>query len=188
MSEWVSITIASLAIVISVISFVWNWRHSESVLRRTRYPAVAWHRPILSRRDNNTVISVTVCNHGPTEIADVWLGASLCSRFKTEAWGKTNPMMSVPIGEELELIITDSLEEDIRERFSSLHFDESWRCEGKLHNYKVGFRFEYQPLIADTSPVVRKAYYLLTPISEDGAITHWHIEPISWLRRLLPTF
>ena len=188
MSEWVSITIASLAIVISIISFIWNWRHSESILRRTKYPAVAWHQPILSRRGNNTVISVTVCNHGPTEIASLWLGGFLCSGFKAEAWAKTDPITSVPVGEELELIITDNLEEDIRERFSSLYFDEYWRCEGKPHNYRIVFRFEYQPLIADASPVVRKAYYSLTPILEDRAITHWHIEPIPWLRSLLPTF
>lgn len=188
MNEWWSIGIASLAILISIISFVWNWRHSESVFRRTKYPAVAWHQPILSKRDKNTVVSVTVCNHGPTKIADVWLGAFLSSKFKTEAWRRTNPITSVPIKEELEIIITDNLEEDIKELFSGLCFDESWRCEGKPHSYKIAVNFEYQPLIADTSPVVRKNYYLLRPIVKDGAITSWQIVPISWLRSLLPTF
>lgn len=188
MSEWWPIGIASLAILISVISFVWNWRHSESVFRRTNYPAVAWHTPILSKRDRNTVVSVTVCNHGPTEISAVWLGALLSSKFKTEGWRKTDPIMSVPIGEDLEITITNNLEEDIRERFSSLYFDESWHCEGKPHNYKIVFKFEYQPLIADTSPVRRKYYYLLRPIVEDGTITSWQIVPISRLRSLLPTF
>jgi hypothetical protein len=188
MNEWWSIGLASLAILISVISFVWNWRHSESILRRTKYPAVAWHRPILSKPDKNTVVSVTVCNHGPTKIADVWLGASLSSKFKTEAWRKTKPIMSVPINEELEITITDNLEEDIKELFSGLYFDESWHCEGKPRSYKIVFQFEYQPLIADTSPIVRKNYYLLRPIVEGGAITFWQIVPISWLRSLLPTF
>jgi len=188
MSEWWSIGIASLAILISVISFIWNWRHSESIIRRTKYPALAWHQPILSKRGRNTAVSVTVCNHGPTEIAGVWLGAFLSSKFKTEAWRMTNPIMSAPINEELELIITDNLEEDIKELFSSLYFDESWHCEGKPHNYKIVFKFEYQPLIADTSPVMRKYYYLLRPIVEDGAITSWQTVPISRLRSLLPTF
>jgi hypothetical protein len=93
----------------------------------------------------------------------------------------------VPIGEELEITITDNLEEDIKELFSGLYFDESWHCEGKPHSYKIVFKFEYQPLIADTSPVVRKNYYLLRPIVEDGAITSWQIMPISWMRSLLPT-
>lgn len=188
MSEWWSIGIASLAILISVISLVWNWRHSESLFRRTKYPAVAWHRPILSKREKNTAVSVTVCNHGPTKIADVWLGALLSSKFKTKAWCKSNPITSVPIKEELEIIITDNLEEDIKERFSSLYFDESWHCEGKPRSYKAVFWFEYQPLMADTSPVMRKNYYLLRPIVKDGAITSWQIVPISWVRSLLPTF
>ncbi len=188
MSEWWSIGIASLAILISVISFVWNWRHSESIVRRTKYPAVAWHRPILSKRGLNTAVSVTVCNHGPTEISAVWLGSLLSSKFKIKGWGKTNPIMSVPINEELELIITDNLEEDIKERFSSLYFDKIWHCEGKPPSYKIIFRFEYQPLIADTSPISRKYYYLLRPIVEDVAITSWQIVPLSWLRSLLPTF
>jgi hypothetical protein len=188
MSEWWSIGIASLAILISVISLVWNWRHSESLFRRTKYPAVAWHRPILSKRERNTAVSVTVCNHGPTEIAAVWLGAYLSSKFKTEAWRQTNPITSVPINEELKITITDNLEEDIKERFSGLYFDESWHCEGKPHSYKTVFKFEFQPLIAYTSPVMTKSYYLLRPIVEDGTITSWQIVPISWLRSLLPTF
>lgn len=188
MSEWWPIGIASLALLISVISFICNWRHSESVFRRTKYPALAWHRPILSKRGENTAVSVTVCNHGPTEIADVWLGAFLSSKFKTEAWVKTNPITSVPIDEELEIIITDNLEEDIKERFSGLYFDESWHCEGKPRSYKTVFRFECQPLIAETSPVIKKSCYILRPIVEDGAITSWQIVPISWPRSLLPTF
>ena len=188
MTQWLPIGLAALAILISVISFVWNWRHSESVFRRTSYPAVAWHQPILSKGDKDTTVSVTVCNHGPTEIADVWLGAYLSSRFKTEAWLHTNPIKTVPIDEELKIAITYELEEDIRERFSGLYFDESWHCEGKAHSYKTVFEFEFQPLIAYTSPVRTKSYYLLRPIVEDGTIRSWHIVPISWMRSLLPTF
>lgn len=188
MSQWWSIGIALLAILISVISFIWNWRHSESIVRRTKYPAVAWRQLILLKREKNTAVSVTVCNHGPTEIVDIWLGALLSSRFKTEAWCKSEPITTVPVNEELEITITDNLEEDIKERFSGLYFDERWHCEGKPHSYKIIFEFEYQPLLADTSPVMRRNYYLLSPIVEDGAITSWQIVPISWLRSLLPTF
>ena len=188
MSESWSIGIASLAILISVFSLVWNWRHSESLFRRTTYPAVAWHQPILSKRDNNTTISVTVCNHGPTEIADVWLRADLSNKLKRESWREINPIASVPIGEELDILITNNLEEDIKELFSGLYFDGSWHCEGRPHSYKTLFRFEFQPLIAYTSRVRTKAYYLLRPIVEDGTVTSWRIVPISWLRSLLLVF
>jgi len=188
MSEWLPIGLAALAILISVISFVWNWRHSESVFRRTSYPAVAWHQPILSKRDKNTTVSVTVCNHGPTEIADVWLGAYLSSKFRTEAWRQTNPIKSLPINKEVQITVTDNLEEDIRERFSGLCCDESWHYEGKPHSYRIAFRLEFQPLIAYTSPVRTKSYYLLRPIVEDGTIRFWHVVPISWMRSLLLSF
>ena len=189
MTEWWSIGIALLALLIGVFSFVWNWRHSESVFRRTKYPAVAWHQPILSKRDKNTTVLISVCNYGPTEIADVWLGAYLSSKFKTKAWLKTtDPIKSMPIGEELEILITDNLEKDIGERFSGLYFDESWHYEGKPHSYKIIFKFEFQPLIAYTSPVRTKIHFLLRPIVEDDTVTSWQIVRISWLRSLLPVF
>jgi len=94
----------------------------------------------------------------------------------------------VPIGEELEILITDNLEEDIKELFSGLYFDGSWHCEGKPHSYKTVFKFEFQPLIAYTSPVRTKIHYLLRPIVEDGTVTSWQIVHISWLRSLLPVF
>lgn len=188
MSEWLPIGLASLAILISIISFVWNWRHSESIVRRTTYPAVAWHQPVISKRERNTAVSVTVCNHGPTKIAAVWLGAYLSSKFETKPWCKIETVKSLPIDEELEITITDNLEEDIKERFSGLYFDESWHCEGKPHRYKTIFEFKFQPLIAYTSIVTTKSYYLLRPIVEEGAITSWQIVPISRLRSLLPIF
>jgi len=188
MSEWWTIGIAALALVISVISLIFNWRHSESIVRRTQYPAVAWHRPILSKGDKSTAVSATLCNHGPTEITAIWLGAFLSNRFRTKAWCKSESITTSPINEELKLVITDTLEEDITERFSGLYFDESWHCEGRPHSYKAVFQYEYQPLMADTSPIIRKNYYLLKPIVEDGIITSWEIIPISRLRSLLPTF
>jgi len=187
-SESWSIGIAFLAILISVFSLIWNWRHSESLFRRTTYPAIAWYQPILSKRDNNTTVSVTVYNHGPTEIAAFWFGAYLSNKLKRESWCKINPITSVPIGEELEILITDNLEEDIKELFSGLYFDGSWHCEGKPHSYKTVFKFEFQPLIAYTSPVRTKIHYLLRPIVEDGTVTSWQIVHISWLRSLLPVF
>ena len=188
MSDWWPIGIALGAFVISVVSFVCNWRHSESVFRRAEYPAVAWHRPALSKLEKNTTMSVTVCNHGPREIAAVWLGAFLSSKFKTEAWCKSDPIKSVPIGEELEIVVTQNLEGDIKERFGDLFFDESWHFRGKSKNYKAIFWFSYQPIIAETSLLMRKGYYLLKPIVENSAIISWQVVPICWLRSLLPTF
>ncbi|MFH1381542.1 MAG: hypothetical protein ABIH70_01465 [Chloroflexota bacterium] len=189
MSEQWSIWIALLAVLISAVSFFWNWRHSESVFRRTNYPAVAWHRPILSKLEENTAISVIVCNHGPSEIAAIWLGAFLSNKFKTEAWCQYNPTEdSVPIGEELKIIVTENLEEDIRERFNHLYFDKSWHHKGKPKNFKVIFWLSYQPLIADTPPIMRKNFYLLTPKVENNTVASWQIVPISRLRSLLPTF
>jgi hypothetical protein len=186
-NEWWSTGIAIVAILISISSLFWNWRHSESLFRRTRYPAVAWHQPIVSKRDKNTTVSVTVCNHGPTEIAAVWLGTYLSNKVKWESWRKTNPITRVPIGEELEIIVTDSLEEDVKELFASLYFDGSWHCEGKPRSYKTAFDLEFQPLIAYTSPVRTRSYYLITPTVEDGTITSWQVVRISRLRSLLPT-
>jgi len=188
MSDWWTIGIAALALAISVISFICNWRHSESIIRRNKYPAVAWYQPILSKGDNNTTISITVCNHGPTEITAIWLGAFLSSKFKTEAWCKSEQVKTVRIKEDLKFNITDNLEEDITERFSGLYFDESWHCEGKPHSYKILFKFEYQPLIAYTSTVRTKIHFLLRPMVEDSTVTSWQIVPISWLRSLLPIF
>ncbi|MFC1949024.1 hypothetical protein ACFLW0_02495 [Chloroflexota bacterium] len=188
MNEWWTIGIAISALLLSAVSFFWNWRHSENVFRRAEYPAVAWHRPVLSKLENNTAISVTVCNHGPREVAAVWLGAFLSSKFKTEAWCKSDPIESVPIGEELKIIITKNLEEDVKERFNHIYFDKSWHCEDKPKSYKVIFWFSFQPLIAETSPVMRKSYYLLKPMVENSYITSWQIMSISRLRSLLPTF
>jgi len=188
MSEWLPIGIASLAIVISIVSFICNWRHSESVIRRSKYPAVAWHRPVLSKREMNTSVSVSICNHGPTEITAVWLGALLSSRLTTKGWCMTNPIMGVPSNEELSIAVTENLEEDIRDLFSDLGFDDGWHCEGKPHAYKIAFRLEYQPLIADASPLARKYHYLLRPDVEEGVITSWQIVPISWPRSLFPAF
>jgi hypothetical protein len=94
----------------------------------------------------------------------------------------------VPIDEELEITITDNLEEDIKERFVGLYFDGIWHCEGKPHRYKAIFEFGFQPLIAYTGRVMTKSYYFLRPVVEDGDINSWQIEPISQLRGLLPTF
>jgi len=94
----------------------------------------------------------------------------------------------VPIDEELEITITDTLEEDIKERFSGLYFDGIWHCEGKPHRYKTVFEFGFQPLVACTGPVMTKGYYSLRPIVEDGDINSWEIEPISQVRGLLPAF
>ena len=185
MGDWWSIGIALLALVVSVVSFFWNWRYSESVFRRTQYPAVAWHQPIISKSENNTAISVTVCNHGPKEIDKIHLGAFLSYRFKREAWCKSYPIGKVPIGEELTIVVTENLEEDIEERFGGLYFDENWHYQGNPQNYRIIFWFEYQPLIADTPSLMRKTYYLLRPIVESRTIVSWEINPASWWSRWL---
>lgn len=189
MNEWLPIGLASLAIVISIITSLWNRRHSESILRRTSYPAVAWHIPTVSRLGESTTLSVTVCNHGPVEIGDVWFDASLSSGLRTAAWWcLTSRVKSVPTKEELQITITESLEQDIDEWFSSLYIDENWHFKGRPRSYKAVLRFEYQPLLAETSPVTRKSCYKLRPVVEDGAITSWQIVPVYWPRSVFPIF
>ena len=47
-----ALIVAVLAIVISIASLLYNWRHSESLFRRTEYPAVAWHLPKVAKEGN----------------------------------------------------------------------------------------------------------------------------------------
>jgi hypothetical protein len=185
MLDW-RLYVAFLAIAISIVSLIWNWRHSESLFHRTAYPAVAWWRPELSRVKHNTVIKTSICNHGPKDIISISIVAFLCRGFKVAPWCKSEPIKKVPIGEDLTFNITEELEKDINERFGGLSYREGWQFDRKARRYKIIFRLEYQPLIADTSPLIRKAYYFLKPMIENHVIKSWELKPIPTWQGWLP--
>jgi hypothetical protein len=185
----IGIWIAVAALILSVVSLLWNWHHSETLFRRQEYPPVAWHLPKISKRDDRTTITTSVCNHGPKNIGDIFVNALLCSRFRVKAWCKSNVIDALPIAEPLELVLTEELEKDISERFSELCYDSGrWCFTGKPHSYKIVIDLRYQPLIADTNSVTRKMYCLLKPIVEKGTIYGWELEWIpnwkGWLPRI----
>jgi hypothetical protein len=185
--DW-ALIVAAVAIVISVSSLICNWRHSESLFRRTEYPAVAWYLPKVSKEGNNTFITTSIRNYGSKDITSIFIGAFLCRGFKVKAWCKSNQINEIPVGEELTFQITKELEKDIAERFGELVFDNRWKYKGRPKNYKVIFRLEYLPLIADTTYYARKAYYLLKPIIQNGIITTWELEQKSNWQGWLPWF
>lgn len=177
MLDW-TLSVAIAAIVISIASLLWNWRHSESLFRRTEYPAVAWYLPIVLKEGNNTVITTSIRNYGSKDITSIFFGAYICRGFKKEAWCKSNQINEIPIGEELVFHITKELEKDIAERFGELSYNNGWRYKGRPKRYKIIFRLVYLPLIADTTYYARKAYYLVKPAIQDGIITTWEFKDI----------
>lgn len=187
MSEW-GLGIAIAAIVISFASLLLNWRHSESLFRRTAYPAVGWYIPRTSKEGRNTAIMTSIRNYGPKDITSVFLSALLCRGFKSKAWCKSNRIDEIPIGEELEFHITSELEKDISERFGGLFYDNGWRYKGKPKRYKIIFRLEYLPFIADTPHFIRKGYYLIEPIVENSTIKSWKLKHIPTWQGWLPWF
>lgn len=187
MQDW-ALIIASVAIAISIISLIWNWRHSESLFRRTEYPPVAWYLPKVSKEGNDTAITTSICNYGPRAITSVFLVAFLCRGFKSRAWCKSNRINEVPIGEELIFHITGELEKDISERFGGLVYDNGWRYKGRPKRYEIILGLEYLPIIADTPYYVRKAYYLLKPAIQNSTIKSWELKPIPIGQGWLPWF
>ena len=187
MLDW-ALIIAIGAIVISIMSLVFNWRHSESLFRRTEYPAVGWHLPKISKEGHNTVITTDICNHGPKNVTSIFLSALLCRGFKVEAWCKSNRLNEIPIGEELTFHITRELEKDVSERFGGLFYDNGWRYKGRAKRYKIIFRLEYLPFIADTPHFVRKIYCLVKPVIENSTIKSWELNPIPKWQGWLPWF
>jgi hypothetical protein len=185
MLDW-ALIVAALAIVISIASLLCNWRHSESLFRRTEYPAVAWYLPKVSREGNNTVITTSVCNYGLKNITSIFFVAYICRGFKSEAWCKSNQINEIPIGEEVVFNITKELEKDIAERFGEPLYDYGWKYKGRTKRYKIIFRLVYLPLIADTQYYARKAYYLVKPIIQNGIISTWELEPIPNWQGWLP--
>ncbi len=187
--NWASILIASIALVVSIISLFVNWRHSESLFRRREYPAVVWRMPRLTREENNTTVVTSVCNKGPRDVACFFLGAFICRGLSVRAWCRSDSIEGTPIGEELEFIVTKELEKDISERFPELFYDgTSWRFKHKPKRYKVIFRLEYLPNIADTSCYIRKAYYFLTPVMQENMVVSWDLRPIPEWKGWLPLF
>lgn len=187
MPEW-SLIIAFIAIAISIASLVWNWRHSESLFRRTEYPAVAWYAPKISKIQHDTALRISICNYGPKHVTSIFLGVFLYRGFKSEAWCKSERIDKIEIEEELVFTITEELEKDIKERFGELVHNNDWQFAGRPKTYKIIFRLEYQPLIADTSHVVRKGYYLIKPVIENSIIQSWEVKPIPTWQSWLPWF
>jgi hypothetical protein len=187
MPDW-GLTAAIAAIIISILSLIWNRRHSESLFRRTEYPAVAWYTPKVSKAEHNTAITASICNYGPKDITSIFLGAFLCRGFKSEAWCKSELINEIPIREELTIVITGELEKDINERFGGLLYRDGWQFKGRAKRYKIILRLEYQPLIADTPNLVRKAHYLIKPVVENGTIKSWEFKPIPTWQSWLPWF
>ena len=185
MLDW-PLIFALVAIAISIVSLLWNWRHSESLFRRTEYPAVAWYLPKVSKEENNTAITTSIRNYGSKDITSIFFGAYICRGLKSEAWCKSNQINEIPIGEELKFNVTKELEKDIAERFGGLLYDNGWRYKGKTKGYKIIFRLIYLPLIADTQYFARKAYYLAKPLIKNGIITTWELEPIPNWRGWFP--
>lgn len=186
--NWAPILIASIALLVSIISLVINWRHSESLFRRREYPAVAWRMPKLTREDNNTAIVTSVCNKGPRDVASIFLGVFLCRGLSVKAWCKSESIEGIPIGEELDFIITKELEKDINDRFPDLFYDGAWRFKRKPKRYKVNCRLEYLPHIADTPYYTRKTYYLLTPVTEGNLVVSWELRSVPEWQGWLPWF
>jgi len=185
----IGIWIAIAAFTLSLVSFLWNWNHSENLFRRQEYPPVAWHFPKITKRDDKTIITTFVCNHGPRNIGDIFVSALLCSGFRAEAWCKSNVIDTLPIAEPLELILTEELEKDISERFGGLCYCSSrWRSIDKPRSYKIVISLRYQPLIANVNHVTRKMYCLLAPIIEDDTICNWKLEWIPNWKGWWPRF
>lgn len=187
MSDW-SIWVAIIALTISVLSFILNWRHSESVFRRTEYPAVTWYVPKVKKCGDYTAITTSICNSGPKDIGQIFVSALIWCGLRERAWCKSDVIEKIPIGETLVLTLTKELEGDIQERFGGLVYDNGWRYRGKPSTYKIVINLNYQPIIADTTPVTRKTYCILKPIVENGTINSWVLKWIPQWKGCLPRF
>jgi hypothetical protein len=175
----VPILLSGLALLLSAISFVWNWRHSESLFRRQEYPAVAWQLPQLSKEGGHTYVKTVVWNNGPRDIGSIYFTAFLCAGLRREAWCKSERIEQIPIGENIDFIVTRELEKDLSERFGGLVDDNGWQFEGNAKKYGVIFRLEYLPFIADVPHFVRKERYHLIPTTSGKTIEGWRIERLS---------
>jgi len=183
-SVWIAIT----ALILSLVSFLWNRRHSESLFQRQEYPAVAWHLPKTSKKDAQTIVTTSICNHGPRNISDIFLSALLYRglRHKYWCWSKRDES---PIGEPLNFVLTEELEKDINERFGGLLYDNGrWCFDDRPHNYKMVINLRYQPLIAHTNPVKSRIYCLLRPVVGNDAIYDWKLEWMPNWKGWLPRF
>jgi len=184
--DW-GIYVALGALVVSIASAVWNYRHSESLFHRREYPAVLWHKPVASKRGPDTVLTTSICNEGPREITSIFLGLFLSRGFKKEAWCRSE-CLEIRMGEPLDFVITRELEQDIEERFGGLFYEDGWQFEGNPRRYKAIAILEYLPLISGVEPFRRKEYYLLTPLMESGKIKSWEPKRIPTWQGHLPWF
>ena len=175
--------IAILAVVLSVVFAVLNHRHSESLFHRQEYPPVLWYKPETSKKGVNTALATSIRNEGPREITSIFLGLFLCRGFRKEAWCKSE-CLEIKIGEPLDFIITQELEQDIKERFGGLCYKDGWQFDGNPRRYKAIAILKYLPLISGVQPFGRKEYYFLTPLVEGGKIKSWDLKRIpNWQGR-----
>jgi hypothetical protein len=171
-----SIVIAIIALVISIFSLILNWKHSELLFRRKEYPVVPIYVPKVSKIGDNTRISTTITNLGPRDIGFVYFTAYICKYFMKKPWCKNEEMENFKINEPYELILTDSFEDDLNERFSNLEFNDGWYFKKrKIKRYKLVFCIRYQPYIADTNFHYRKLNCLIKPVINADKIDAWEL-------------
>lgn len=188
--DW-AIWVAIVALGVSIVSFIVNWWHSESVFHRSEYPAVAWHIPKIKKLGKyrvNTEITMSICNSGPKDISHIFISALIWRGFRERAWCKSEVIEKIPIGEPLIVTLTKEFEKDIQERFGGLVYNNGWKYKGKLCTYKMIINLKYQPAIADTNPVTRRIYCLIKPIIENGIVRSWILEWIPKWKGCLPRF
>jgi hypothetical protein len=182
----IAIIIAGVAIAISIFSIIFSWRHSESVFRRTRYPAVAWRLPQARKTGHNTTLTTDIYNHGSGKIIQVFFAAYMKRGIKREPWCRMDAVDELPPNETLTITVTEELEKDIAERFHNIFYDDGWGFKGKVSNYKLLFKLTYQPTVADTEPVSRKTCVLLEPIVADNIIDSWQLRILPLRKWILP--
>lgn len=186
MTNWTSITIACAAVLISIVALIVNWRHSENLFRRKEYPAVAWYLPKVSKVGINTVLTMSICNNGPRDIGSIYLSAFICRGCTVRAWCKSERIERISIGEELVFTLTKEFETDIKERFSEIMYENAWRFRGRPRRYKIIFKIEYLPFIADAKHYIGREYYLLKPILGRGELESWELIQIPNWKGWLP--
>ena len=110
------------------------------------------------------------------------LTAFICKHFSKVPWCKSEEQESFPLNEPWELTLTESLEEDLKERFADIEYRDGWYFKTKDRQYKIIVCVRYQPYIADTNFHYRKIYCLIKPVIKSGKIETWELTWISnWL-------
>lgn len=179
--DWVAIS----ALVFSVTLALLNWAHSEKLFRRRHYPAIAWHCPEASAGERGTRVTSKIVNLGPRDILSVSFACFLTRGLKREAWCQAL-VDQVSANEDCVFNLTDTLEDDIKERFGGLYDEHGWRFRGKPKCLRVALKLSYVPALAEADRVTRKMYCRLVPLVKEETVREWHFHLHSLWRRLLP--